>query len=205
MSYNDYICQKCFKSEHVLRALGKLIYRGGYLQCSDCGSDLEYESAVIIDIWHKRKKEDNTIEYPQWLKDKKDKDFKNRFKLFKEDTECAMDDTEKNNDSEPDDKKEKIIKHITTNCILCNNILNTPYTSPFCSEKCHDEFMKDTNPIQKEEKITEEQAALLKRFDDAVDKKYEEWKKCHPEVKSYSSNPTTAKLIAMSVITEDMF
>lgn len=60
------ICQKCYKSEAVLAALGKCINVDGYLQCKDCGSDLEYESVVIRQI-HFNKERSDGIPLPEWL------------------------------------------------------------------------------------------------------------------------------------------
>ena len=66
--YNDYICQRCYKSQDVLEALGKLDCVDGYYQCKDCGSDLEYESVVIRQI-HFDRKDKEGIPYPKWLHD----------------------------------------------------------------------------------------------------------------------------------------
>lgn len=62
----NYICQRCYKSKDVLEALGKCVTVDGYLQCKDCGSDLEYESVVIRQI-HFDAKRNNGTPYPEWL------------------------------------------------------------------------------------------------------------------------------------------
>jgi len=60
------VCQKCYKSQDVLEALGKLRYVQGYAQCRDCGSDLESESVVIRQI-HIDNERLRNIPYPQWF------------------------------------------------------------------------------------------------------------------------------------------
>lgn len=65
MASGDYICQKCFRSAAVLKALGKYRTSQGYAQCADCFSDLEYESAVIMEINYKREREEG-VPIPEW-------------------------------------------------------------------------------------------------------------------------------------------
>lgn len=65
---SDYICQKCFKPLAILEALGKVKNVQGYLQCKDCGSDLEYEGVAVRDIHFKRERNEG-IPLPKWLHD----------------------------------------------------------------------------------------------------------------------------------------
>jgi len=46
----SYCCQKCHRSENILRALGELKSVQGYMQCGICRGDLEAESVVIKQI-----------------------------------------------------------------------------------------------------------------------------------------------------------
>ena len=65
---NPFICQTCYKSSNVLKAMGKYETVDGYPQCSDCHSDLESESVVIRQI-HFDAKRDHGTPYPKWLHD----------------------------------------------------------------------------------------------------------------------------------------
>jgi len=62
---SDYVCQKCHRPLAILEALGKVKTNQGYLQCTDCYSDLEYESTVVRDI-HLKRKHNEGIPLPEW-------------------------------------------------------------------------------------------------------------------------------------------
>ena len=67
------ICQTCYRTEDVLRALDKLRHVQGYAQCADCGGDLEYESVVVRQIHYDRQKEG--IPLPEWLQEEREESF----------------------------------------------------------------------------------------------------------------------------------
>ncbi len=74
---STYVCQKCYRTQDILKALGKLRHVDGYAQCKDCGSDLEREGVVVRKI-HLDNRDLYNITLPQWLHEEYEKKGLNR-------------------------------------------------------------------------------------------------------------------------------